>query len=116
MRGQAAPSFAILSTGGSELVADAQTHGCLRHRAALAPLIGPPKQQTCGMSKRPNLLMMVPVSWTGLWTTPLAAGAINPIVHGRDAYAPESIDYVLSFRPPPGILKTLPNLKAAFFL
>ena len=68
------------------------------------------------MTKRPNLLMMVPVSWAGLWATPLAAGAINPIVHGRDAYARENIDYVLSFRPPPGLLKSLPNLKAAFSL
>jgi glyoxylate/hydroxypyruvate reductase A len=68
------------------------------------------------MTKRPNLLMMVPGSWAGLWTTPLGAGAVNPIVHGRDSYAPESIDYVLSFRPPPGVLKTLPNLKASFCL
>ena len=34
------------------------------------------------------------------------------MVHGRDAYAPESIDYALSFRPPPGLLKTLPKLEA----
>ena len=37
-------------------------------------------------------------------------------MHGRDSYAPEDIDYVLSFRPPPGFLKTLPNLKAIFSL
>jgi glyoxylate/hydroxypyruvate reductase A len=68
------------------------------------------------MTIRPNLLMLVPVSWAGLWTTPLGAGALNLIVQGRDAYAPESIDYVLSFRPPPGLLKTLTNLKAVFSL
>jgi len=32
----------------------------------------------------------------------------------RDTFAPESIDYVMSFRPKPGYLKTLPNLKAVF--
>jgi len=65
---------------------------------------------------RPNLLLLVPVSWAGLWTAPLGTGALNLIVHGRDSYTPESIDYVLSFRPPPGLLKTLPNLKATFSL
>jgi len=65
------------------------------------------------MSK-PTLLMIVPVKWSGLWASSL--DAVELIVHGRDAYAPESIDYVLSFRPPPGLLKTLPNLKAAFSL
>ena len=65
------------------------------------------------MSK-PTLLMIVPPKWSDLWSSRL--DAVGLVVHGRDAYAPESIDYALSFRPPPGLLKTLPNLKATFSL
>ena len=65
---------------------------------------------------KPNLLMIVPAKWSDLWTAKPGEGALNIVVHGRDAYAPESIDYVLSFRPPAGLLKTFPNLKAAFSL
>lgn len=63
-----------------------------------------------------TLLLSVPLSWAPLWTGPL--GEIAPdlklIVQGRDEFDPASIDYVLSFRPPPGFLKTLPNIKAVF--
>jgi glyoxylate/hydroxypyruvate reductase len=63
-----------------------------------------------------TLLLSVPLNWAPLWTTPL--GAIAPdlklVVQGRDEFDPASIDYVLSFRPPPGFLKTLPKLKAVF--
>ncbi|HEX4534502.1 MAG TPA: glyoxylate/hydroxypyruvate reductase A [Rhizomicrobium sp.] len=62
----------------------------------------------------PTLLLVVPLSWAGLWTGPLAQHDLKVLVHGRDDYAPGDIDYVLSFRPPPGFLKTLPNLKAIF--
>jgi glyoxylate/hydroxypyruvate reductase A len=65
---------------------------------------------------KPNLLMIVPAKWAGPWTAQPDDCAVNILLHGRDAYAPESIDYVLSFRPPPGLLKTFPNLKAAFSL
>ena len=37
-------------------------------------------------------------------------------VHGRDAYAPEDIEYAFGFYPPLGLMKTLPNLKAVFSL
>jgi glyoxylate/hydroxypyruvate reductase A len=37
-------------------------------------------------------------------------------VHGRDEYDPAAVDYALGFRPDPGFLKTLPNLKAVFSL
>jgi len=67
------------------------------------------------MSK-PTLLMIVPTKWSDLWSTKLGTGTIDILLHGRDAYAPEDIDYVLGFRPPPGLIKTLPNLKAAFSL
>jgi glyoxylate/hydroxypyruvate reductase A len=63
-----------------------------------------------------TLLLSVPVNWAPLWTVPL--GEIAPdlklVVQGREEFDPASIDYVLSFRPPPGFLKTLPNLKAVF--
>jgi glyoxylate/hydroxypyruvate reductase len=65
-----------------------------------------------------TLLLVVPVSWAGLWSAPLAeiAPDLEVRVHGRDEFDPQSIDYVLTFRPPPGLLKTLPNLKAVFSL
>jgi glyoxylate/hydroxypyruvate reductase A len=63
---------------------------------------------------KPNLLTIVPAKWAGLCTAKPDECGVNFILHGRDEYAPESIDYVLSFRPPPGLLKTFPNLKAAF--
>ena len=70
------------------------------------------------MTARPTLLLAVPPSWSGLWTVPLAEVAPDLIVkvHDKDAYDPASIDYALSFKPPPGLLKTLPNLKAVFSL
>jgi glyoxylate/hydroxypyruvate reductase len=68
------------------------------------------------MDKRPTLLLIAPGKWGTLWINKLSAGPINLVVNGKDAYAPESIDYALSFRPPPGLLKSLPNLKAAFSL
>jgi len=67
------------------------------------------------MSK-PNLLLLVPVSWAKLWTTHLESSAVNLLVHNRDAFAPEDVDYVLSFRPPPGLLARMKRLKAAFCL
>jgi glyoxylate/hydroxypyruvate reductase A len=65
-----------------------------------------------------NILVNLPLAWAHVWTTPLSelAPSFGLFVHDRDTYAPESIDYVLSFRPPPGLLKSLPNLKVAFSL
>jgi glyoxylate/hydroxypyruvate reductase A len=70
------------------------------------------------MTARSTLLLAVPVSWAGLWTTPLAEMApdLDVFVHGRDAYDPKSIDYALGFRPEPGLLGSLPNLKVVFSL
>ena len=65
---------------------------------------------------KPNLLLIVPAKWVGPWTAQSDECGVNILLHGREAYAPESIDYVLSFLPPPGLLKTFPNLKAAFSL
>ena len=63
---------------------------------------------------RPKLLMIVPAKWSGLWASP--PDAVQVVFDGKDYYRPEEIDYALSFRPPPGLLKTLPNLKAVFSL
>jgi glyoxylate/hydroxypyruvate reductase A len=68
------------------------------------------------MSTPPALLLLVPASWSQLWTMPLGGAGLRLVVHGRDTYKPEDIDYALSFRPPPGLLKTLPNLKVVFSL
>lgn len=65
-----------------------------------------------------TLLLVVPLGWAGLWSTPLAeiAPDLTVRVDGRDEYRPEDTDYVLTFRPSHGLLKTLPNLKAVFSL
>lgn len=62
------------------------------------------------------LLLAVPVAWSPLWTIPIAeiAPDLRVAVHGRDEYALADVDYVLSFRPEPGLLKTLPKLKFVF--
>jgi glyoxylate/hydroxypyruvate reductase A len=38
------------------------------------------------------------------------------VLADRDSYKPDEIRYVAGFRPPPGFLKTLPNLRAVFSL
>jgi len=65
-----------------------------------------------------TLLLAVPIAWAPLWTTPLSeiAPGLRVPVQGRDQYDPASVDYAFSFRPQPGFLKTLPNLKAVFSL
>jgi glyoxylate/hydroxypyruvate reductase A len=63
---------------------------------------------------QPTLLMVVPPQWAPIWMPYF--GGLNVVVHERDTYKPEDIDYALSFRPPPGFLKTLPNLKTVFSL
>jgi glyoxylate/hydroxypyruvate reductase len=65
-----------------------------------------------------TLLLAVPQGYAGIWAVPIAklAPDIRCFIHGKDYYAPEDIDYVLSFRPEPGFLKTLPNLKVVFSL
>lgn len=70
------------------------------------------------MTARSTLLLAVPVSWAALWTGPLAEQApdLDVAVHGRDSYDPKSVDYVLGFRPEPGLMGSLPNLKVVFSL
>jgi glyoxylate/hydroxypyruvate reductase A len=65
-----------------------------------------------------TLLLVAPQHWTEVWTGPLAeiASQMNVRVHGLDEYDGDEVDYVLTFRPPHGYLKTLPNLKVVFSL
>ncbi len=65
-----------------------------------------------------TLLLVVPIGWAGLWTGPLAeiAPKLKVRVHGRDDFEPGEVDYALTFRPPAGLLKSLPKLKAVFSL
>jgi glyoxylate/hydroxypyruvate reductase len=65
------------------------------------------------MSK-PKLLLIVPAKWAGPWKAVL--DTVDLVIESEDAYRPEDIEYALSFRPPPGLLKSLPKLKAAFSL
>lgn len=69
-------------------------------------------------ARAPTLLLAVPLNYAGLWAVPLAklAPGLKTPVHGRDGYALEDVDYALSFRPEPGLLKSLPNLRAVFSL
>jgi len=66
------------------------------------------------MATKAKLLMIVPDKWVGLAVTPDTP--VETVLHGKDAYRPEEIVYALGFRPPPGLLRTLPNLKAVFSL
>jgi glyoxylate/hydroxypyruvate reductase A len=70
------------------------------------------------MTARSTLLLIVPTKRVDMWTEPLAQMAPELIVkvHGQDEYDPNSIDYALSFRPPPGLLATFPNLRVVFSL
>lgn len=69
-------------------------------------------------ARKKTLLFVVPVNWAPLWEGQVQAAdpSLMIKVHGRDEYAPADVDYALSFRPPPGLFKSLPNLKAVFSL
>jgi glyoxylate/hydroxypyruvate reductase A len=65
-----------------------------------------------------TLLLAVPLNWASIWTDPISKSAphLKLAVHGRDAYDAGDIHYVVSFRPPIGLLKTFPHLEAVFSL
>lgn len=63
-----------------------------------------------------SILLLVPPGWGGLWQQPLSVGGARVYAHGVDSYDPNEIDYAVSFRPPPGLLRSLPKLKAVFSL
>ena len=68
------------------------------------------------MARPPNVLLQFPAGWNALGGDLFAGSGFRALRFGSDAYAPEDIDYAVAFRPPPGFLKTLPNLKAIFSL
>src|ERR1700744_1553530 len=59
---------------------------------------------------------MLPPGWDALGKDSFASEAFDAVLDGREEYEPEEITYFSGFRPPPGFLKTLPNLKAVFSL
>jgi glyoxylate/hydroxypyruvate reductase A len=63
-----------------------------------------------------SILLLVPPGWGGLWQQRLSVGGAKVHAHGVDPYDPAEIRYAVSFRPPPGLLASLPNLKAVFSL
>lgn len=65
-----------------------------------------------------TLLAAAPTVVAQLSLGPLAEYApwLTVIMHGKDTYDPASIDYAFGFRPPAGLFKTLPNVKAIFSL
>lgn len=67
------------------------------------------------MSAR-SLLIALPNTAVDVFAAPFAATSpkLSLVVHGRDTYALENIAYAFSFRPPPGLLKSLPNLRIVF--
>ena len=68
-------------------------------------------------TRQKTLLFVVPVNWAPLWSGSIAAAILTPTSSRctGDAYAPQDVDYVLSFTPP-GLLRTFANLKAVFSL
>src|ERR1700721_1439417 len=65
---------------------------------------------------KPKALIMLPPGWNALGKDSFVSPVFESVMYGRDSFAPESIDYFVGFRPDPGFLKTLPNLKAIFSL
>src|SRR4029079_19340974 len=65
-----------------------------------------------------DLLIVVPSSWGECCRAALAEVAphLRVLLHDSDAYRAPKIDYVLTFRPPEGLLKSLPNLRVVFSL
>jgi glyoxylate/hydroxypyruvate reductase A len=58
----------------------------------------------------------LPPGWDALGRDTFASDAFEAVRPPHDTYCPEDIKYFSGFRPEPGFLKTLPNLKAVFSL
>jgi glyoxylate/hydroxypyruvate reductase A len=59
---------------------------------------------------------MLPPGWNAIGQSRFASHGFEAVLADRDPYDPEAIHYFSGFRPPPGFMKTLPNLKAIFSL
>lgn len=65
---------------------------------------------------KPKVLFLLSPGWNALGKDSFSHSSYEAVIHGRDDYAPGDITYFSGFRPAPGFLKTLPNLKAVFSL
>ena len=54
---------------------------------------------------------MMPPVWAVLDRETYGSPAYDVLLHGKDEYRPEDVDYFVGFRPPPGFLKSLSKLK-----
>src|ERR1700761_5823278 len=59
---------------------------------------------------------MLPPGWNALGKDSFSSPLFETLLYGRDDFTPDSIDYFVGFRPEPGFLKSLPNLKAVISL
>jgi glyoxylate/hydroxypyruvate reductase A len=59
---------------------------------------------------------MLPPGWNAISQDRFAAHGFEAVLADRDPYNPDETIYFSGFRPPPGFIKTLPNLKAIFSL
>jgi glyoxylate/hydroxypyruvate reductase len=59
---------------------------------------------------------MLPPGWSAISPERFAAHGFEAVLADRDPYNPDEMVYFSGFRPPPGFMKTLPNLKAIFSL
>lgn len=65
----------------------------------------------------PTLLLDIPSGWAGPWRQALAAKLPDARLLLREETGDRSaVHYLLTFRPPPGLFASLPNLKAVFSL
>lgn len=64
----------------------------------------------------PTVLIALPPSLAGRMASLFSAAGMQTFVQGRDAFASDVIQYLVSFRPPRRLLGTLPNLKAMLSL
>lgn len=65
---------------------------------------------------KPKALFLLPPGWNALGADSFASPVYEMLLAGRDDFAPAQIAYFVGFRPEPGFLKTLPNLKAIISL
>ncbi len=70
------------------------------------------------MLAKPKILFqgMLPPGWNAIGQERFEAHGFEGVLAGRDTYRPQEISYFSGFRPDPGLLKSLPNLKAVISL
>ena len=65
---------------------------------------------------KPKVLFMLQSDWFDLGRETFGSPHYDVLFAGRDEFKPEDVDYFVGFRPPPGYLKSLPNLKLVISL